>query len=243
MTDFPAYKKVPVSELVPYANNPRTHSPAQIAQIANSIREFGFLNPIITDGQNGIVAGHGRVMAAQQLGMDSLPCIDAAHLTEAQRRAYVIADNQLALKADWDNDLLRVELDDLSDMGFDVELTGFSLDEIKALEVGQDPAQGLTDEDAVPETPEKPVTVDGDIWLLGDHRLMCGDSARIDAVDRLMAGEMACLMVTDPPYGVSYVGKTKDALTLENDDCDTGRLKQLVSGWFGCADAVLLGGA
>ena len=134
MTDFPAYKTVPVSDLVPYVNNPRTHSAEQVEQIANSIREFGFLNPIITDGKNGIVAGHGRVMAAQQIGMESLPCIDAAHLTEAQRRAYVIADNKLAMNAGWDNELLRVELDDLSDMGFDVELTGFSLDEISGLE-------------------------------------------------------------------------------------------------------------
>ena len=240
---FPSYKTVHIDSLIPYARNSRTHSDAQIAQIAASIREFGFLNPVIVDGGNGIVAGHGRVLAARLLGLDSLPCIEASHLTAAQRRAYVLADNKLALNAGWDNDLLRVELGDLHDMGFDVELTGFDLNEIAELEIDSNPDQGLTDEDAVPGTPEKPVTVDGDIWLLGDHRLMCGDSARIDAVDRLMAGEMACLMVTDPPYGVSYVGKTKDALTLENDDCDTGRLKQLVSGWFGCADAVLLGGA
>lgn len=135
-TDFPEYKRVSVADLVPYANNPRTHSAKQVEQIANSIREFGFLNPIITDGQNGIVAGHGRVMAAQHLGIESVPCIDAAHLTAAQRRAYVIADNKLADLAGWDNELLRVELDDLGAMGFDIELTGFSLGEVGAVGLG-----------------------------------------------------------------------------------------------------------
>ena len=130
---FPQYKTVPTASLIPYVRNARTHSPAQVDKIAASIREFGFLNPIITDGQNGIVAGHGRVMAAQKLGLDTLPTIDAAHLTEAQRRAYVLADNRTALDAGWDNDLLKIELQDLGDAGFDLTLTGFDLGELTSI--------------------------------------------------------------------------------------------------------------
>ena len=201
---FPAYKTISVADLIPYARNSRTHSDAQVAKIAASIREFGFLNPVIVDGQNGIVAGHGRVLAAQKLGLDTLPVIEAAHLTEAQKRAYVIADNRLALDAGWDNDMLKVELSDLQADGFNLELTGFSLDEIAAFLV--DPTEGLTDPDAVPDVPEVPVTVEGDVWLLGRHRLMCGDSTSIDAVERLMDGRKADMVFTDPPYGVSYEG-------------------------------------
>jgi len=131
--NFPEYKTVLTASLVPYARNARTHSPAQVDKIAASIREFGFLNPIITDGQNGIIAGHGRVMAAQKLGLDTLPTIDAAHLSEAQRRAYVLADNRMALDAGWDNDLLRIELQDLGDAGFDLTLTGFDLGELTGI--------------------------------------------------------------------------------------------------------------
>ena len=134
-TEIPDYKIVQVEKLVPYARNSRTHSPEQVAQIAASIKEFGFLNPIIVDGDNGIVAGHGRVLAAQKLGLTELPCIEAKHLTDAQRKAYVIADNKLALNAGWDNDLLRVEFDELAQAGFDLSLTGFSLDEIDELTI------------------------------------------------------------------------------------------------------------
>ena len=204
MTEFPAYKTVPTASLIPYARNARTHSPAQVDKIAASIREFGFLNPIITDGQNGIVAGHGRVMAAQKLGLDMLPTIDAAHLTDAQRRAYVLADNRLALDAGWDNDLLKIELQDLDAAGFDLTLTGFELGEIAALTL--DETEGLTDPDAVPDAHAVPVTVLGDVWLLGRHRLMCGDSTSIDAVERLMDGQKADMVFTDPPYGMSYGG-------------------------------------
>lgn len=133
MTPFPAYKTVSVADLIPYARNSRTHSDAQVAKLAASIKEFGFLNPIITDGENGIVAGHGRVMAAQKLGLDTLPCIEAGHLTEAQKRAYIIADNRMALDAGWDNDLLKIELQDLDGEGFDLSLTGFDLTEINSL--------------------------------------------------------------------------------------------------------------
>lgn len=205
MDNFPDYKTVATSTLIPYARNSRTHSDEQVAQIAASIREFGFLNPIIIDGDNGIIAGHGRVLAAQKLGMESLPCIEAAHLTDAQRRAYVIADNKLALNAGWDDDLLRVELDDLGELGFDLELTGFSLDEIEALQVDPEPEEGLTDEDAVPEAPEVPVTVEGDVWVLGNHRLMCGDSTSVDAVERLIDKDEWDVCVLDPPYELEHL--------------------------------------
>jgi len=208
--DFPAYKQAPVDALVPYARNSRTHSDAQIDKIAASIREFGFLNPVITDGDNGIVAGHGRIMAAQKLGMDEVPVVEAAHLTEAQKRAYVIADNRLALDAGWDDEMLRVEFAELEDAGFDLDLTGFTPDEIDALQPDPEPGEGLTDEDAVPDEPEQPVTVEGDVWLLGRHRLMCGDSTSVDAVERLMDGQKPNTMVTDPPYGVKLDQSWRD---------------------------------
>ena len=188
--------------MIPYARNARTHSDEQVDKIAASIREFGFLNPVITDGDNGIVAGHGRIMAAKKLGMDEVPVLEAAHLTDAQKRAYVIADNRLALESGWDDELLRVEFTELQDAGFDLNLTGFTDDEIAALEPDPDPEEGLTDEDAVPESPEQPVTVDGDVWVLGRHRLMCGDSNSVDAVERLMDGQKADMVFTDPPYGM-----------------------------------------
>jgi len=225
---FPAYKKAKVESLIPYARNSRTHSESQVDKIAASIKEFGFLNPIIVDGDGGIVAGHGRVLAAKKLGMEYLPTIEADHLTDAQRRAYVIADNRLALDAGWDDDLLRVEFDDLRADGFDLELTGFTLDEISALQIEE--VEGLTDEDSVPEVPEDPVTVEGDVWLLGNHRLMCGDSTSIDAVDKLMDGQKPNTMVTDPPYGVELDQSWRDdalgskalgkgnAGLVENDD-------------------------
>jgi ParB-like chromosome segregation protein Spo0J len=145
MSEFPDYKKVSVEKLIPYARNSRTHSAEQVDQIAASIKEFGFLNPIITDGENGIVAGHGRVMAAKKLGLKELPCIDASHLTETQRRAYIIADNKIAINSDWDTEMLRVEFQELQEMGFDLELTGFSLDEISELEFDEGEEVGMPD--------------------------------------------------------------------------------------------------
>ena len=216
---FPAYKKAKVESLIPYARNSRTHSESQVDKIAASIKEFGFLNPIIVDGDGGIVAGHGRVLAAKKLGMEYLPTIEADHLTDAQRRAYVIADNRLALDAGWDDDLLRVEFDDLRADGFDLELTGFTLDEISALQIEE--VEGLTDEDSVPEVPEDPVTVEGDVWLLGNHRLMCGDSTSIDAVDKLMDGHKADMVFTDPPYGIDYDGGSKKREKLKDDHVGT----------------------
>lgn len=221
MSTFPDYKTADVSTLVPYARNSRTHSDAQVAQIAASIKEFGFLNPVIVDGENGIIAGHGRVMAAQMLGMTTVPVVEAKHLTETQKRAYIIADNKLALNAGWDDEMLRIEFAELGEADFDLELTGFSLDEIDALQI-EEVEEGLTDEDAVPEAPAEPVTVEGDVWLLGNHRLMCGDSTSIDSVNALLEGRKAQMVHTDPPYGVEYQSnmRTKSAKfeMLKNDD-------------------------
>ena len=225
-TEIPDYKIVQVEKLVPYARNSRTHSPEQVAQIAASIKEFGFLNPIIIDGDSGIVAGHGRVLAAQKLGLTELPCIEAKHLTDAQRKAYVIADNKLALNAGWDNELLRVEFDELAQAGFDLSLTGFSLDEIDGLKI-EEIADGLTDEDEVPEPPADPVSKLGDIWLLGNHRLMCGDSTSIDAVERLMNGKKALLLHADPPYGM---GKEGDGVA--NDNLYSDKLDKFQMEWW-----------
>ena len=218
---LPAYKIGKTADLIPYARNSRTHSDDQVNQIASSIKEFGFTNPILIDEQGGIIAGHGRVMAAKKLGLTDIPCIELAHLTETQKRAYVIADNKLALNAGWDDEMLRLEFDELKEAGFDLELTGFSLDEIDGLQVNEI-TEGLTDEDAVPEAPEEPVSKLGDVWLLGNHRLMCGDSTSIDAVEALLQNQRAQMVHTDPPYGVSYQSnmRTKSAKfeVLKNDD-------------------------
>jgi DNA modification methylase len=190
---------VETSALVPYARNSRTHSDAQVQQIMGSIKEFGFTNPVLIDADGVIIAGHGRTMAAQRLGMKEVPCLRLSHLTEAQKRAYVIADNKLALNAGWDDEMLANELRNLRDEDFDLSLTGFDDDELSKL-LADAVKDGLTDEDAVPEVPAVPVTVEGDVWLLGRHRLMCGDSTSIDAVDKLMAGRKANICFTSPPY-------------------------------------------
>ena len=241
MTVFPEYKTVSVASLIPYARNSRTHSDAQVAKIAASIREFGFLNPIIVDGANGIIAGHGRVMAAQKLGLATLPVIEAGHLSEAQKRAYIIADNRTALDAGWDNDLLKIELQDLQADGFDLALTGFEIGEIAGFL--EEATEGLTDPDAVPDVPAVPVTVLGDIWLLGRHRLMCGDSTSIDALERLCDGQLVDMWMTDPPYNVAYEGKTKDALTIKNDKMGDDSFRLFLRDAYIAADAVMKAGA
>jgi site-specific DNA-methyltransferase (adenine-specific) len=237
----PNYKMVKTTDLIPYARNSRTHSEAQIAKIAASIKEFGFLNPIIIDGESGIIAGHGRVMAANKLGLQSVPCIEAVHLSEAQKRAYVIADNRLALDAGWDNDLLKIELQDLDANGFDLSLTGFEVGELAAFLT--EPTAGLTDEDAVPEVPVQPVTVLGDVWLMGNHRLMCGDSTSIDAVETLCDGQLVDMWLTDPPYNVAYEGKTKEALTIKNDKMGDDAFRVFLRDSYTAADAVMKPGA
>ena len=213
-------KQVEIAALIPYARNSRTHSDSQIAQIAASIKEFGWTNPVLVDGESGIIAGHGRVLAARQLGMKKVPVIELAHLTPAQKQAYIIADNKLALNAGWDDSMLAVELAELQGIDFDTDLTGFTAEEIAALSPEQIPP-GLTDEDYVPEVQPDPITKPGDVWILGKHRVMCGDSTSIDAVDKLMAGGKADMVFTDPPYGVNYDGghavKGKRREKLKND--------------------------
>jgi len=190
-----------LSELIPYINNSRKHSDDQVTQIAASIKEFGWTNPILVDGDNGIIAGHGRIMAAKKLGMTEVPVIELAHLSKEQRKALIIADNKLALNSDWDSNLLAIELKDLQDLGFDLNLTGFNGDELANL-LKPEQVDGLTDEDSVPEALEEPKTKLGDIYKLGNHRLMCGDSTSIDAIDKLMNGDKADVVFTDPPYGM-----------------------------------------
>lgn len=207
-------EQVQISALIPYARNSRTHSDVQVAQVAASIQEFGFTNPVLIDQSGEIIAGHGRVLGARQLGMSSVPCIRLAHLNEAQKRAYVIADNKLALNAGWDEKLLGFEMSELSEMGFDIGLTGFSAEEIKELLPEKIP-EGLTDEDAVPEVPINAVSKLGDVWILGKHRVMCGDSTSVTDMDSLMSGSLANMLHTDPPYGVDFEGITNDHLKAE----------------------------
>ena len=191
-----------IKGLVPYARNSRTHSPEQVDQIAASMREWGWTNPVLIDEQGTIIAGHGRVLAAQKLGITEAPVMVARGWSDAQKRAYVIADNKLALNAGWDMEKLAVEIGDLSGMGFDLNLTGFSADELGKLVPGG--TDGLTDPDEVPDPPARALTVLGDTWLLGKHRIRCGDSTVATDVDALLAGVKPHLMVTDPPYGVNY---------------------------------------
>lgn len=230
-TDWPANKieMRNVSELVPYANNSRTHSPQQVDQIAASINEWGWTMPVLVDENGMLIAGHGRIMAAQKLGIEQVPTMTAKGWTEAQKKAYVIADNKLALNADWDMELLGIELQELQELDFDLELTGFDEDEIASI-TPLELEEGLTDEDAVPELQDEPVSKTGDVWLLGKHRLMCGDSTSIDAVEKLMAGSSADMIFTDPPYGMSYDGgrSKKNFGMIKNDDAQGGALVDLV---------------
>jgi len=216
--------------LIPYAGNSRTHSDEQVRQIAASIKEFGFNNPVLIDEANGIIAGHGRVLAAAKLELKEVPTICLKHLSDAQRRAYVIADNKLAMNAGWDEDALAAEIARLSEEDFDIDLLGFNTDELDALLDEQ--TEGLTDEDEVPEAPEQPVTIEGDIWLLGDHRVMCGDSTSVDTVEKLMAGQKADMLHTDPPYGVDYEG-------VPNDDLKDAQLEAFLTDALSAAFKVL----
>jgi DNA modification methylase len=193
-----------VDSLIPYINNSRTHSDEQVAQIAGSIKEFGWTNPILVDGANGIIAGHGRLLAARKLGYKEVPTIELADLTETQKKAYIIADNRLALNAGWDNEMLTIELNDLLADGFALDILGFDPKELSAL-LEPKVIEGLTDEDAVPDVPDEPITKLGDIYQLGNHRLMCGDSTSIDAVNKLMP-ETANMIFTDPPYLMDFTG-------------------------------------
>ena len=193
-----------IDALIPYVRNARTHSEEQIAQIAASIREFGFNNPILIDGQHGVIAGHGRLLAARQLGITLLPVIELAHLTDAQKRAFILTDNKLTEIGGWDQELLSLELADLEMNGFDLELTGFDAGEIASLfdrsgERDQEPAENGDDE--IPDVPQQPISRIGDLWLLGTHRLVCGDATDLRVMESLMQGEQADLCFTSPPYG------------------------------------------
>jgi site-specific DNA-methyltransferase (adenine-specific) len=227
--------------LIPYALNSRTHSDEQVAQLAASIREFGSTNPVLIDQDANLIAGHGRLLAARKAKMDQVPAVVVTGLDDRKRRALVIADNKLALNAGWDEEALRVELEDLAgDFG---ELMGFSEDELVELLKQDETTEGLTDEDAVPEAPEDPVTVEGDVWLLGRHRLMCGDSTSIDALEKLCDGQLVDMWLTDPPYNVAYEGKTKEALTIQNDSMSDIGFRQFLSEANTAADAVMKAGA
>lgn len=227
--------------LIPYAKNSRTHSDTQVAQIAGSIKEFGFNNPVLIDLEGGIIAGHGRVLAAQKLGLRAVPCIRLGHLTDTQRKAYVIADNRLALNAGWDDSMLTLELQDLKAEDFNLDLLGFEADELNALLNPIKETEGLTDEDAVPEVPEEPITKPGDIYQLGRHRLMCGDSTSIDAVEKLMDGQLADMVFTDPPYNVAYEGRgEKNKLgPIKNDDMTDSQFESFCADFFGCYFAAM----
>jgi site-specific DNA-methyltransferase (adenine-specific) len=230
----------PIERLLPYIRNARTHSEAQIAQIAASIAEFGFTAPILAGSDGVIVAGHGRLAAARKLGLTTVPVVVLDHLTPTQRRALVIADNKIAENAGWDEDMLRLDLRELGELGFDLELTGFSLDEIAAL-MPAEVEPGLTDEDAVPEVQEEPVSKPGDVWLLGKHRVMCGDSTSLDDMERLTAGQAVDMWLTDPPYNVNYEGGT--GLKIQNDDMSDDQFRQFLRDAYVAADAVMKAGA
>jgi DNA modification methylase len=228
----------PLAELIPYVRNSRTHSDAQVAQIAASIREFGWTNPVLIDGEKNIIAGHGRVLAARKLGLTEIPTIEVGHMTPAQRRAYVIADNQLAANAGWDNELLKLELGELNQEGFDLSLIGFSLDELERL-LAPAGTEGNTDPDEVPEVPEQPVTVQGDVWVLGQHRIMCGDSTSATDIEKLMQGQRADMLFTDPPWNVNY-GAVQQGnpqgykpRTILNDHMDKDKWASFVAGFCG----------
>ena len=207
----PEIRITPVDNLIPYARNARTHSDEQVAQIAASIAEFGFTNPILTDGERGVIAGHGRLAAARKLGLKEVPVIELSYLTDTQKKAYILADNRLAMNAGWDDELLKLELTELKDADFDLDLMGFTSDELDRL-INGDAGGGLTDDDAVPETPKEPVSRPGDLWILGNHRLLCGDSTMLSDVEKLMGNELADMAFTDPPYNVDYGNNAKEKI-------------------------------
>jgi len=210
---------LPIESVIPYIRNPRDNSGA-VDKVAASLKEFGFRQPIVVDEEMVVIAGHTRLLAAKKINLTEVPIHIATTLTKQQVKAYRLADNRVSQEAVWDNDLLALELDELKLDDYDLDLTGFDVDEIADL-LADDPAEGLTDEDSVPEIPETPVTKVGDVWVLGNHRLMCGDSTSIDAVETLMDGHKADMVFTDPPYGVDYDGGSKKREKLKDDHIGT----------------------
>jgi DNA modification methylase len=203
---------VAIDALIPYARNARTHSDAQVAQIAASIVEYGWTNPVLTDRDKGVIAGHGRLMAARKLGVKEVPVIELAHLTPEQKKAYILADNRIAENAGWDQELLKLELAELQSMDYDLSLIGFSQEELDGFFDDVEEGGGLTEDDAIPETPLDPVSRPGDLWILGNHRLLCGDATLSADVQALMGGQLADMAFTDPPYNVDYGNSAKDKL-------------------------------
>ena len=234
----------PIERLIPRVNNPRTHSREQVTRIAASIREFGFTNPILVGADDDIIAGHARLLAAEKLAMKEVPVIVLRHLSPAQRRALVIADNQLAIAgAAWDEDMLRIELAILHEEDYDLSLVGFDDIELQRLLEGQDAAEGLTDEDAVPELTETPVSAADDLWILGDHKLVVGDATVRADVDRLMAGDAVDMVFTDPPYNVDYEGYTEDRLTIKGDRMTPEQFQQFLLATFSSYRRIVKPGA
>lgn len=234
---------VPVSKLVPYVNNARTHSPEQVMKLRSSLREFGFINPIIIDRDYGIIAGHGRILAAKEEGITEVPCVFVDYLTEAQKKAYILADNRMAMDAGWDEELLRVEIEALQGEAFDVSLTGF--DEMELADLFKDGSDsGAEDDDYdLSAALEKAAFVErGDIWTVGRHRLMCGDATSAEDVAALMDDRKANLILTDPPYGVSF--KSSSGLTIQNDSMKNEEFYNfLLSAFENMADHLEKGGA
>lgn len=237
-----SFEYADINSLIPYALNSRTHSDEQVAQIAASIREFGFLIPVLTDSNGGLIAGHGRILAARKLGLVKIPVVVADGLTETQKKAYVIADNQLALNAGWDLDILRVELEALAEMNFDTHLLGFDDDFLRKLLIEEN--GGLTDPDDAPDLDDsRVVTRDGDVWLLGKHRLMCGDATCLSVLEKLCEGQLVDMWLTDPPYNVGYVGKTAAAMTIRNDAMSGEAFRVFLRDAYIAADASMKPGA
>ena len=231
-----------ISRLIPYARNSRTHSDAQISQLAASIKEWGWTVPILIDETGMIIAGHGRLAAAQKLNYKQVPVVIASNWSEEKKRAYVIADNKLALNAGWDTELLALEIQELKATDFNLSILGFTDEELNNL-IPVNVTEGLTDEDAVPEPPPEPITKPGDIWILGKHRLMCGDGTSIDHLEKLCDGRQVDMWLTDPPYNVAYEGGTKEKLTIKNDSMDDDQFRQFLRDAYIAADAVMKSGA
>ena len=229
-----------INLLNPYTNNSRTHSKEQIDQIVASMTEFGFTNPILVDEGNVIIAGHGRLEAAKHLGLNEVPTITLAGLSDEQKMAYIIADNKLALNAGWDNEKLVSELKNLMELDFDLSLTGFDPEEIEGL-MPVEINEGLTDEDEAPEVPNEAKTKPGDIYQLGKHRLMCGDSCSTHDMEKLCDGQLVDMWLTDPPYNVAYEGGT--GLTIKNDDMGDDQFRQFLRDAYVTADLVMKPGA
>lgn len=231
------YENVEIEKLKPYKNNARTHSDEQIEKIAKSMKEFGFINPVLVDGNLNVIAGHGRILGAKKLGMKEVPCLFIENLTEEQKRAYIIADNRLAEDAGWDKELLKIELEDLKNMNFDITLTGFELEDF---DFSMDETEVIEDE--FDETvPEEPTSKKGEIYKLGKHFLMCGDSTDINDVEKLMNGVKADMLLTDPPYNVDYEGGT--GLTIQNDNMDDETFREFLRVSFFNANSVMKEGA